>query len=252
MTVDPSSAPPVPDPMLVADPVLVACAHGTASAAGRRAVGLLRLDASRLRPGTEVLAAHVDVQKPALDDVVSDLVARGRRFVVVPLLLAGGYHVHVDIRRAVQGSGGLGVAAGALGPDPELVDLLASRLAVAGRREGDGVVLGAAGSSDPRAGRDVEAVASLLAARLGAPVEVGYLSASRPGVDEAVGTVRARGARRVVVASYLLAPGFFADRLARCGADAVTDPLAPDGRLARVVVRRYEAALREPLPHPGH
>ncbi|MGO1315861.1 MAG: sirohydrochlorin chelatase, partial [Cellulomonadaceae bacterium] len=47
---------------------------------------------------------------------------------------------------------------------------------------------------------------------------------------------------RVVVASYLLAPGVFHDRLAGAGADVVSAPLAPDVRLAQVVLARYDAA----------
>ena len=51
-------------------PVLVGCAHGTRDPAGRRAIARLRLDSAALRPGLRLVAAHVDVHKPALDDVV--------------------------------------------------------------------------------------------------------------------------------------------------------------------------------------
>ena len=47
----------------------------------------------------------------------------------------------------------------------------------------------------------------------------------------------------MVVASYLLAPGFFLDRLHEAGADVVTAPLAPDARLAQVVLDRYDDAV---------
>jgi hypothetical protein len=47
----------------------------------------------------------------------------------------------------------------------------------------------------------------------------------------------------VVVAAYLLAPGHFASRLADAGADAVTDPLLPDDRVAAVLLDRYDAAV---------
>jgi hypothetical protein len=50
----------------------------------------------------------------------------------------------------------------------------------------------------------------------------------------------------VVVAAYLLAPGHFAGRLAAAGADAVTAPLLPDDRVARVLLDRYDAAAAGP------
>ncbi|MDQ2623850.1 MAG: sirohydrochlorin chelatase, partial [Actinomycetota bacterium] len=39
--------------------------------------------------------------------------------------------------------------------------------------------------------------------------------------------------------AYLLAPGYFYDRLREAGADVVTAPLAPDPRLASLVLERY-------------
>jgi hypothetical protein len=46
----------------------------------------------------------------------------------------------------------------------------------------------------------------------------------------------------VAIASYLLAPGYFADVLAAAGADIVTAPLAPDVRVAAIIAERYAAA----------
>jgi len=57
-----------------------------------------------------------------------------------------------------------------------------------------------------------------------------------------VTAARRGGAERVVVASYLLAPGHFHDKLADSGADAVTAPLLPDGRIAAVLLDRYDGA----------
>ena len=63
------------------------------------------------------------------------------------------------------------------------------------------------------------------------------------GVDR-VATARADlpPGGRVVVASYLLAPGYFHDRVLEAGADVVTDPLAPDDRLVQIVLDRYDEA----------
>jgi sirohydrochlorin ferrochelatase len=226
-------------------PTLVACAHGTRNASGRRALALLRLAVSAARPEVPVLAASIDVQRPSLTDTLARLREQDRPAVVVPLLLSAGYHVFVDVVRAVRGSESPVLAAAALGPDPLLVDLLHRRLGGAGggHRPGDAVVLAAAGSSDARAVRDVETTAAALADRGGVPVTAAYLSAAHPRIPEAVTAARTAGARRVVVATYLLAPGFFLARLDRCGADVVTPPLAPDPTLADLVLRRYDEAL---------
>ena len=223
------------------EPVLVACAHGTRNATGRRLIAELALTARRLRPGLETTAAFVDVQPPTVVDVVAGLAAEGRAAVVVPLLLSGGYHVHVDIAGAVAAHPGA-VAARPLGPDERLVEVLADRLLEAGADPGDAVVLAAAGSSDPRAVADVERTAALLQRARSGPVTCGYGSAATPSVPEAVAAARAAGASRVVVAAYLLAPGHFADKLATAGADAVTGPLLPDDRVAAVLLDRFDAA----------
>jgi len=231
-------------------PVLVGCSHGTDSEVGRAVVAAILDGVRDARPGLEVRDAFVDVQTPEVADVVAAAVVGGGRAVVVPLLLSAGFHVHVDIAEAVAGPGA--TAAGALGPDVRLVAILVDRLRDAGARPGDAVVLAAAGSSDARATTAVDVMAAELqqAWPLG-PVSVGYLSAARPTVPDAVAAARSTGAPRVVVASYLLAPGSFADRLAGCGADVVTAPLAPDARLVDVVLDRYDGAAATMITAPS-
>ncbi|MFD1214732.1 sirohydrochlorin chelatase, partial [Arthrobacter sp. GCM10027362] len=109
---------------------VVACAHGTDDPVGRTLIDGLRRDvgAAAAARGLDVLVheAYVDVQQPALDDVVAGLPA-GEPAVVVPLLLSTGFHTRVDIRRAVQARPGT-VAAQAIGPDRRLARVLAGRL----------------------------------------------------------------------------------------------------------------------------
>jgi sirohydrochlorin ferrochelatase len=209
-------------------------------------MGLLRLDVARARPGLDVVAVHLDVHKPALDDVVHRLATARRPMVVVPLLLSSGYHVRVDIGRAAEKAEGLAVPAAALGPEPVLLDVLQQRLAQCGAGADDTVVLAAAGSSDPRATADVEQVARWLADVRGVPVTPAYLAASAPTVPDAVAAARAADpGRPVTVATYLLAPGLFSARLDAAGADRVAAPLAPHPALTALVLRRYdEAAAR--------
>ena len=230
-----------------ADPVLVGCSHGTDNALGRAAIQAL-LDAVRAqRPGLDVREAFVDVQEPRVRAVVETALGEGRAVVVAPLLLSAGFHVNVDIAEAVGSPHA--VAAAALGPDLRLVEILAHRLREAGARAGDAVVLAAAGSSDPRSAQAVEQVAAGLRAQWPTgPVTVGYGAGRAPRVPEAVAAARRAGAQRVVVASYLLAPGFFHDRLLASGADLVTAPLTPDPRLADLVLDRFDQAART-LPH---
>ena len=161
----------------------------------------------------------------------------------MPLLLAAGYHVHVDIAEAVADRPDVRTA-GALGPDDLLVDVLVDRLVAAGAERGWPVVLAPAGSSDARAQADSADMAERLAARWGGPVSLGYAAGPAPAVADAVAAAReASGGMPVAVASYLLAPGFFQGRVEASGADVVTGPVAPDPRVVEIVLSRYRAAL---------
>lgn len=219
-------------------PVLVGCSHGTDSRAGREAIASILVDVATSRPDLDVREAFVDVQQPEVDDVVAQALDAAPA-VVVPLLLSTGFHVQVDIARAVDRAGA--AAAAPMGPDPRLVDVLVDRLAAVRLTAADVVVLAAAGSSVPAAADAVREVADGLSHRLGRPVTVGFGAGAHPRVPEAVSAARESLAPggRVVVASYLLAPGYFLDRLAAAGADVVTAALAPDPRLAQIVLDRY-------------
>ncbi|GAB4086895.1 hypothetical protein GCM10028784_35250 [Myceligenerans cantabricum] len=232
--------------------MLVGTSHGTDDGAGQAAVRALLDGVRAARPDLDVREAFVDVQTPEVDDVLAGSVADAGAAVVVPLLLSTGYHVRHDIARAVAAHADVATAADPLGPDPRLVDLLADRLSQidddAGLRPDDVVVLAAAGSSVAAAAVAVEEVAAGLAERLGRPVTPSYGAGAEPRVPAAVAAARADvpGGHRVVVASYLLAPGYFHDRVLESGADVATAPLAPSGkpdeRLVRIVLDRYDAA----------
>ncbi|MDJ1113151.1 sirohydrochlorin chelatase [Microbacterium dauci] len=222
-------------------PVLVACSHGTSSPDGRAAISAVVDRVRVLLGGVRVEPAFVDVQTPEVDDVVQSL--GDAASVVVPLLLSTGFHTNVDIARAVREARGTCVATPALGPHPLLADLLARRIESFSPREGDAVVLAAAGSTNPAAAVDVAAMAELLSERIRVPVSTGFAAGAGVRIGDAVEQARAGGAQRVIAASYVLAPGFFADLIASAGADIVTEPLAPDDAVAAVVVDRYRAAV---------
>ena len=133
---------------------------------------------------------------------------------------------------------------GHLGVEEHLVEAVAQRLREASAPLGglaglDHIVLGAAGSRQAVALEEVETITRLLEARLGREVTPAYLSAARPSVSDAVSTARARGARRVGVATYLLAEGRFHRALHSTGADVVAAPIGDHPALAELVALRY-------------
>lgn len=230
------------------NPIMIACAHGTSSTQGAAEVNALRAAIAVLRPGLEVREAYVDVQQPDLVDVVAGL-PEGTPAVVVPLLLSVGYHVKVDIARAVKSRPG-SLAAAPLGPDPRLAALLHQRLREAGVTDRDAIVLAAAGSSNTNAAVSIEELADQLRELRGNRILPAYGASAQPSVPDAVAMLRQELAGnavddggRVVIASYLLAPGFFHDQLAKAGADLVTEPLLPSPVLAEIALERFDAAV---------
>ncbi|WP_377272172.1 sirohydrochlorin chelatase [Peterkaempfera sp. SMS 1(5)a] len=235
-----------------AAPVLLLIAHGSRdprhAATVEALVGLVR----RLRPATRVTTAYLDHCAPRIPQVVARLAAEAAPAVAVPLLLGRAYHARTDIPGALRGTG-LPVA-DVLGPSPLLLDALDRRLADAGLdlhsaadRSRTGVVLAAAGSSDPAANAATRALAEQWRQSRGwAGVAVAHASSVPPHVPDAVAALRARGARRIAVAPYLLAPGLLPDRITAAataaGADLVAPVLGPAPEVARLLLLRYDEA----------
>lgn len=226
-------------------PALVGIAHGTSSPDGQSAVAGLMCAVAAARPDLTVALGFVDVQHPDTPETLAALEPR-LPAVVVPLLLSAGYHVHVDLTDAVVAETERPVVLGpALGPDDRLIALLRQRLDESGLAADDVVVLAVAGSSDARAIADCRVVAEGLAAATGLTIALGFLSAARPPLACAVTRARIENpGRRIVVSSYLLAPGYFQGLVEKAGADVVTRPLLVPGEpasplLVDVVISRY-------------
>lgn len=231
--------------------VLLATSHGTSDPAGQRAVLALVDAVAAAAPHLTVVGGYVDVQSPDVPTCLTGIAAEAavRPVVIVPLLLSAGYHVRVDLAEAAAEASQPVRVTGALGPDPRLARILADRLQEIGLQPSDSVVLAAAGSTDANAVADCHTVSGQLAAVLGRAVTVGFISAAEPRLADAVLTARAAASGRVVVATYLLAPGYFAGLAENCGADAVSRPLLVDGEappqeLVTVVVDLYTSAAR--------
>jgi sirohydrochlorin ferrochelatase len=221
----------------------VLVAHGTRKPSGVKLIGDLAHGVS-LALGSDVHVAFVDVLGPTPSEVLRDLEAPA---ILVPAFLARGYHVNTDIPAHVAASGNRDVlVTAALGPSPQLTRILADRLIECGWRPGDSVVLGAAGTSNLHAQSDLKHISALLSALLGDRVELAFAATGEPAVAEAVARSRRRGARRVVVASYLLSDGLFQDRLRCSGADAVAEPLGTHPAMVRLIANRFRRA-RVPL-----
>ena len=215
---------------------LLLVAHGTHKPEGVTLVGELADRVSELLD-RRVKVAFVDVLGPSPQD------ALGPSSIVVPAFLARGYHVNTDIPAQVAASGHTDtVVTPPLGPSPQIVRVLADRLAVSGWRPGDSVVLAAAGTSDRAARRDLHTTAAWLSGTIGTRVELAFAAMGGPRVAEAVAALRSRGANRVVVASYLLSDGLFQDRLRASGADIVTEPLGAHFGTVHLVASRFRRA----------
>ena len=215
--------------------------------------------------------------------------ARRRHAVVLPLLLTAAYHSEIDLpallAEASAAHPGLTISYGdALGPHPLLLRALDRRLAECGAPAAPGmanpgmtrperpvsggqrsphagpvpssprdiaVVLAWAGSRRPAAIAAIAGVAARWqAARGWRAVVPAYAAAGSPTPAGAVSALLRGGAPAVVVATYLLAPGRFADQVAEsslgAGAAAVSGARGAAPELARLVLLRYAAAIARP------
>jgi sirohydrochlorin ferrochelatase len=247
-------------------PALIAVAHGSRDPRAAATVSeLLEVVRERAR-GLDVRAAFLDHCAPSLPRALGSLGDRAwPPAVVVPLLLTAAYHSKTDIparlAEAAAARPGPAVAcSGTLGPHPLLTAALERRLGEAGVAVGDpaaraatGVVLAAAGSSDPAANATIAALAARWQRERGwRAVLPAYASAAGPRPAEAVAALRSAGMSPVVVATYLLAPGYFADKVRDAalgaGAATVSGVLGAAPEVADTVIERYRDAVRAARP----
>ena len=235
-------------------PAFIGISHGTASPVGQAAVQQLFDDVIARLTSTDVASptprlGHVDVQTPSASDLTASLSAQ-QPAVIVPLLLSAGYHVHKELSEAAETAESAVNIAPVLGPDDRLVSVLLQRLAeVEFSPREDIVILGAAGSSLPATVTACQEMAARLSRTLGQHVRAGFVSHAQPSIAKLIAEARRHSpGRRIVVSSYLLAPGYFHTQLKLTGADIVTEPLLAAGQatappqLVNLVVERYRAA----------
>jgi sirohydrochlorin ferrochelatase len=229
-------------------PALVLVVHGTRAPAGARTSERLAHAVQTALPDVPVGLAYADVHGPTVTDVLARVPGPA---VVLPVFLAAGYHVRVDLPAQLAAVPTVTIAA-PVGPARPVVAAVHDRLRQAGLRPGDRVVLAAAGSSDPRALADVRTAASRLSELLSTPVPIGYCATAEPALPETVAQARRPGGR-VAVASWLLAPGHFHRTARQAGADLVSAPIAAHPHLVTLLTARYRKATSEPplIPTTG-
>ncbi|ONI77336.1 sirohydrochlorin chelatase [Actinosynnema sp. ALI-1.44] len=234
---------------------LVAVAHGSRDPRSAATITALVDVVKALRPGMDARVSFMDLSAPRLGDVLAGL--RGP-VVVVPLLLGRAYHAKVDVpalvREASLRNPRLSVTVSdVLGPSSWLESAALRRLNTAGAAFDDsslGVVLAGAGSSDARANARVAAIAERWSVQSGWSGAVAAFAASAtPDVPTAVAALRERGASRIAVASWFLAPGLLPDRVyeAALALDPhalIAEPLGADPGVAELVLHRYDEALQ--------
>ncbi|MET8424899.1 CbiX/SirB N-terminal domain-containing protein [Nocardia sp. NPDC004860] len=248
-------------------PALIAVAHGSRdprSAATMRAV-VARIAAQR--PDLDVRLAFLDLSTPSVDQVVDEVAAdRHSHAIVVPLLLGSAFHARVDLPGMLEAARARHprlrlTQAEVLGPDPHLIIALRDRIVAAmtadappatltdvahdaSRPAGPrwGIAVAAVGSSSAAANTRTGDVARLLTAMTGWDTEICFAT-TEPTVQRAFARLRARGADRVLVAPWFLAPGLLTDRLH----DALpqlphAETIGAHPLLAEVALDRYATA----------
>jgi sirohydrochlorin ferrochelatase len=203
---------------------LVLAAHGSADPRFALVIDELASRVAAARPPLGVRIGYLDHSSPALRDVVD------AQCVVVPVFLSRGFHVQTDVPAQAPGS----IITAAVGPDRRLAGVLANRLRAAGWQSEHPVALAAAGSEDPQALAEVRLAARDLGVELGVEVTAAFLSAGEPRLADLA---------PAAVATYLLAPGYFADVAAACGAPIVAAPLGADPQIAAIILDRYDDAV---------
>jgi sirohydrochlorin ferrochelatase len=238
---------------------LLLVAHGSRDP--RYAASYESLRGELRKQGHAARVGHLGLCGPDVVEAARLLAREGgdEPIVAVPMFLNHGYHVAHDVPVAVAAAR-ISLVAEPLGPDPLLIEAMESRLRELGVWPGDpdtAVVLASAGTSDAAARGVLESAAAEWARTGWHSVSPAYAGAAAPDAARAVAAARAAGARDVVIASYFLAPGLLADRVAtgapgiRMAAPLAT-PADVDPALLRLVLQRAGAVLQpKAVQHGG-
>ncbi len=205
-----------------------------------------------MRPDLDVRVAFLELNTPNFADVLAGL-PDSRGAVVAPLLLASAYHARLDIPRQIADAGARGIRqADVLGEDERLIAVLRERLAEVGVSPFDydlGVMVVAIGSSNLAANaRTAKVAARLAAGTQWAAATTAFATRPEASVARGAEQLRRRGARRLVIAPWFLAPGLITDgvsNFARENDIPIAAPLGAHRLVAETVLDRYDEALAD-------
>ncbi|MBF6495935.1 sirohydrochlorin chelatase [Nocardia cyriacigeorgica] len=255
-------------------PALIAVAHGSRDPRSAATMAAVTEQLAAARPDLDVRLAFLDLNAPSVDQVIDAVAAHGHtRAIVVPLLLGSAFHARVDLPGMLAGASARHprlelIQADVLGADTRLVSALRDRVVAelgagapsvadssAGQVGGGassvaapsdsrlGIAVAAVGSSSDAANVRTAEVARMLTASTGWATEICFATTG-PSLTEAAARLRARGAERVLVAPWFLAPGLLTDRLMRQAPDLEhAHVLGPHPVLTDVILDRYRAAV---------
>jgi sirohydrochlorin cobaltochelatase len=223
--------------------------------------------ASRFRaahPELQIHVAYIELAQPLLAAALTELAARTRRIVIVPLFLFASGHVKNDLPIATDAARSRFpntelLIAPCLGVHPTMVAIAWDRVAAAIPQEASArartllLVVGR-GSSDPDANGDFCKLARLIGEGRGLfNVEATFLGISAPRTQQSLDLVARMRPDRVVVLPYLLSAGRLVSRLeAEVEAfssqhpwirASVTAHLGQDERLLDLIYERVVSAL---------
>ncbi|WP_227980619.1 sirohydrochlorin chelatase [Nocardia spumae] len=232
-------------------PALIAVAHGSRDPRSAATMSAVVIDIAHRRPDLDVRLAFLDLNTPSVDQVIDAVAAAGHtEAVVVPLLLGSAFHARVDLPGILAAARTrhprlILTQADVLGTDDRLVAALRDRVLGTGADIGDtglGVAVAAVGSSSAAANRATAEVAARLAAGTSWQSTICFATTT-PSLPQAVAQLRRRGAERVTVAPWFLAPGLLTDRLVADGPRLTHAPtIGGHPLLGAVALERYRAA----------
>jgi len=228
----------LPDRAVTRQPPLIGLAHGSRHPRTAQDIEALMAAVTSLRPGLTAVPAYLDLIQPGLPAAVA--AQNAPIAVVVPLLFAAAFHVHVDVPAAVRDSdsGTELLVAEHLGLGDDVLTALAARATKTGIDGDREILLLAVGSSDDAANAAVHELARRWAARRAGPVRAVFAT-SAPRADD---VLVERGFAGAVVPLFV-ASGLLLDATAK-RAEPLGIPVAvPLGALlAPLVLDRYDRA----------
>lgn len=205
--------------------------HGTADPVGAAETRQVAATVASLMPDVPVELGFLEVIAPTIGDALARLAARGcRSIVAAPLLLFAAGHAKRDVPEAVAlaaAAHGMSVRqTDAFGEIHEIVELSQTRRREAVATRGP---VGAAatvlvmigrGSSDPEAATQLRSFTEATLGDAGSArprrVELGFVAAARPRLDEAIATAcdpADAQVRRIIVQPHLLFRGHVEDQV---------------------------------------